>query len=324
MEASRLRQAWASELFLAFCASIDATRARGDLARRIPDHAALFAVLDGRCAGIGEITQQRLLDLFGAEGMRRADLPVRFLVGHLSLAWEVDAGATNSDRQRIAGTRAAVRDQPWLADLDAFREHLAAGREIAAGTARMYMAAASALLHSAGVGRAGDLTQVHVRRYLHRYRGRRTNIMRFLSWVSGRSGAFFEVGKGWRTPPRKREKATLRGAGHLLEHLAAIRDQRAGRAVLAATIAVLHHVPRTRVLALRQCDVAVDGEAVTLWPGEADLKLAAPLAAGFVRFAATGQLAFPGRNGVQPLTVSAVRHHVPPRSQRSNTGNRIL
>ena len=72
----------------------------------------------------------------------------------------------------------------------------------------MYMAAASTLLRSARVDRADDLTQAHVRRYLHRYRGRRTNVMRFLSWVSGRIGTSFDIGKGRRTLPRKREGAT--------------------------------------------------------------------------------------------------------------------
>ncbi len=307
--ATSFRHAWARDLFLAFCASIDAVSAPGDMAQRVPGHAAFFAKLECACAGIQEITQQRLLDLFGAEGLRRADLPVRFLVERLALAWDAEGGAVNSDRRRIAVTEAAARAQPWSGDLEAYRKHLAAGREIKSATARMYVASASALLRMAGVSAAVELTQADVRRYLHRYRGRRTNIMRFLSWVSGQAGTSFDAGKGRRTPPRKLEKATLRKAGHLLNRLAAPRDQREGRAVLAAAIALLHRVPLTRVLALRRPDIAVDGDRVTLWPDGADVDLAVPLAAGFAQFAAHGQLAFPGRSGAQPLTSSAVRHH---------------
>ncbi len=183
----------------------------------------------------------------------------------------------------------------------------------------MYLSAASTLLRAAGVKRATELTQGQVSRYLHRHRGRRTNIMRFLSWVSGRSGASYDVGRGRRAPPRKRERRTLRKAVRLLDRLAAPRDQREGRAVLAAAIALLHHVSLKRVLALQRRDVAADGDAVTLWPGDVDVDLAAPLVAGFMRFAAVGPLAFPGRNGVQPMTASAVRHHVRPDSQAIQT-----
>jgi hypothetical protein len=309
-------------LFLAFCASIDAAGTRRGSARRIRGHAAFFTTLDRECIGAYELTQERLLDLFGADVLRRSDLPVRFIARRLALSWDAGAGAAHSDRRRMARTSAAAGDRPWADDLEAYREHLAGGREIGPGTARMYTAAAANLLHGAGVARATELTQAHVRRYLHRHRGRRTNIMRFLSWVSGRSGASYDVGKGRRTPPRKRERRTLRKAVHLLDRLASTRDEREGRAVLAAAIALLHHLSLKRVLALQRRDVAADGDAVTLWPNEEHVELAAPLAAGFVRFATLGSLAFPGRNGVQPLTASAVRHHVrpvPPRRQQSKT-----
>lgn len=82
--------------------------------------------------------------------------------------------------------------------------------------------------------------------------------------------------------------------------------------MLAAAIVVLHHLPLTRVFASRQCDVAAGDDGVVLWPGETAIELAMPLAASFVRFTALGHLAFPGRNGMQPLTVSAVRHHMRP------------
>ncbi len=287
------------------------------MARRIPGHAAFFAKLEGECNGIQEITQQRLLDLFGAEGLRRADLPVRFIVERLALAWDAEGGAVNSDRRRIAVTVAAARAQPWSGDLEAYRKHLATGREIKSATARMYVAAASALLRMARIRAAAELTQADVGRYLHRYRGRRTNIMRFLSWVSGQAGTSFDVGKGRRTPPRKLEKATLRKANYLLDRIATTSDAREGRAVLAAAIAVLHHLPFTRVLALRRSDAAADGAGVTLWRDSANVELVSPLAAGFARFALPGHLAFPGRNGLQPLTSSAGRHHVAGMTRRA-------
>ena len=305
------RQSWVGEVFVAFCVSIDAATAPGDMARRLAGHAKFFTVLDAQCAGTRELSQQRLLDVFGAEGLRRAMRPVRFLAGHLALPWDRDDGVADSDRRRVAATSAAAHGQSWAGDLAAYERHLAAGRKIAPATTRMYVASAAALLRTAGVECAAELTQAHVSRYLHRYRGRRTNIMRFLSWVSGVSGAGFDVGKVRRTRPRKREKKTLRKASGLLARLEAPRSQREGRALLAAAISVVHGVPMVKVLALRRDQVDAKDSRVILWEDEHAVELAALLRNAFDRYAAHGgYLAFPGPNGLQPLTTSAVRHHL--------------
>ena len=307
--APEFRQEWVRELFLTFCASIDAASARGDIARRLPRHAEFFAELDRRCAGIPEITQRRLLGLFGADGLRRADLPVRFLIRQLTLSWDAELAHANSERRRIAATSASARDQHWSVDLEAYRKYLGTGRELAPETTRMYLATASALLRAAGVARAAELTQARVRRYLRRFRGRRTNIMRFLSWIAVRAEASFDVGNARRTPPRKRERATLQRAGHLLDRLEDIRDPREGRAVLAAAIAVVHRIPLTKVLALRLEEVAEDGTTI-LHRGEEVVGLASPLVTALARFRpGSGTFVFPGRNAAQTLTISTVRHH---------------
>lgn len=70
-------------------------------------------------------------------------------------------------------------------------------------------------------------------------------------------------------------------------------------------------MPLTRVLAVTQDEVAAGPDGgVTLWPATLALVLPLAMAAGFGRFAAEGGLVFPGRNGAQPLSVAAVRHHV--------------
>ena len=305
------RQSWVEELFMAFCASIDAAKAPGDMARRIAGHAKFFAALDCQCTGVQELSQQRLLDLFEAEGMRRAMGPIRFLAGHLALPWDAGDGVADSDRRRVAAMSFAAQGQPWADDLTAYERHLAAGRKISPATTRMYVASAAALLRTAGVETAAELTQADVRRYLHRYRGRRTNVMRFLSSISGVSGAGFDVGKARRTKPRKREKRILRKASGLLARLEAPRSEREGRALLVAAISVVYGVPLVRVLALRRDQVEAEGSRVVLWENEQAVELAAPLGIAFGGYAAgSGRLAFPGRNGLQPLTASAVRHQL--------------
>lgn len=69
-------------------------------------------------------------------------------------------------------------------------------------------------------------------------------------------------------------------------------------------------MPLTRVLALTRDEVAAgpNGE-VTLWPATLALALPSAMTAGFRLFAAEGRLVFPGRNGAQPLSVTAARYH---------------
>lgn len=146
---------------------------------------------------------------------------------------------------------------------------------------------------------AAELTQRHLSRHLRHSPGRRTNLLRFLSWAADRSGQGFKPGPVRSTPPRKRERATLRRAASLLGRLGAARNLRERRAILAAAIAVTHGLPLKAVLAFRR-----------MRPGQMPIALAEPFATALRHLdgGRTG-LVFPGRNGTQPLSTSAVRHH---------------
>lgn len=310
-EAAGLRQDWVRDLFTAFCGWDGLRRERGEMPKHIGAYAAFFAVIEGGCAGVGEVTQARLFELHGAEGLRRGHQAVRFLAGRLALTWHADALAAANERKRVDATIAAASGKPWTADLVAYRAHLAAGREVAPNTTRMYVAAAAGLLRASGVRRAAEVTQRHLARHLRRSPARGTNLLRFLSWVADGSGQGFDPGRMRRTPPRKREKATLAKAASLLDRLATAGGPHERRALLAAAIGVVHGMPLREVLALRRGKRAGDGKSTVNDPGGAEVKLAGPLAATFDGIApGTGTLAFPGRNGVQPLSRAAVRHHV--------------
>lgn len=298
-EAAGLRQGWLRDLFTEFCAWERLRRARGDMSRHIAAYARFFGVLDRNCADIGAVTQARLIELHGAEGLRRGFQAVAFLAHRLALAWDPDEVAAANERRRVAATMAAAGTAPWAADLEAYRDYLAESRAIAPATTRMYVSAAAALLRSSGAGSVAELTQRHVARHLRRSPGRRTNLQCFLSWVSARSGQGFEPGRARRTPPRKREKATLRRAAMLLGRLATARDPRERRAILAAAISVTHGLSLTHVLALRPPR-----------SGGSGIEVAEPLASAVQNLAA-GRigLVFTGRNGIQPLSGSTVRYH---------------
>ena len=96
----------------------------------------------------------------------------------------------------------------------------------------------------------------------------------------------------------------------------AIRQAQERQSLLAAAIGVVHGMPLFEVLALRQV-VRGDGSSFATGPGGAPVDLASPLAVAFDGLAVeAGALVFSGRNGVQPLSISAVRHHVLRRRER--------
>lgn len=301
---------WARALFVTFGEWPDLPRNRNAVAKRMDGYAGCFAAIGKGCAGPGEITQTRLLALLGNEEMRRNLLVIRFLAGHLALAWEPATAEDAAERRRIEATLAANAGQPWAGDLQAYHAHLAAA-DIRLKTVRAYLAAAAGLLTEAGVTQAAASEQAHIQRRLRRKPGHRANLHRFTSWLPSVGGRSHDIGAKRKPNPRQRERNVLRRAQRLIEALDVVTDARRGRALLAAAISVLHQLPLAKVLALRRDDVTVAADHGVLWPAGDGIVLAAPLARCFARFTAvTGQYAFPGRNGAQPLSTDAVTYHV--------------
>ena len=279
--------------------------------RQAAAYARVFIAIGAGCAGPGEVTQDRLLEVFGNEGLRRAMTVVRYLVAHLSLSWSAAAAEDAAEGRRIGAVMTAHAGRPWAADLQAYRRHLAQeDRTLTLKTVRMYVTAAAGLMASAEVDRATDLTDRHVRGYLLRKGGQRASLARFAAWLPAIGGQVLHVHRRRVPNPRRLERATLTEARRLLEALGAATDMGRGRALLAAAISRVYLVPLARVLALARDEVAAGSDGrVTLWPATLALALPPAMAAGFRRFADEGRLVFPGRNGVQPLSAAAVLHH---------------
>lgn len=77
------------------------------------------------CTGPGEGTQERLLELLGNEGLRRAVTVVRLLVAHLSLSWSAAAAKDAAEERRMRTMLAACDARIWGANLWAYRCYLA-------------------------------------------------------------------------------------------------------------------------------------------------------------------------------------------------------
>lgn len=321
--ANTVRPAWARSMYDAFRDWDGLPRDQYGVVRQAAAYAQFFAVVGAGCAGPGEVTQERLLELFGNEGLRRAITVVRFLVTNLSLSWSAAVPSDTAEGRRIEAVMAACDGRPWAADLRAYRRHLTESEPpLTLKTVRTYLTAAAGLLAMAKVGRASDLGERHARIYLLRKGGHRANLARFAAWLPATGGQALQVHRRRLRNLRQLERTTLREARRLLEALGAATDMRRGRALLAAAISRVFRVPLTRVLMLTQGDVFVKPDGgVALWPSTLMVALPPTMAASFRRFAAKVDLVFPGRNTAQPLSVAAVRHHLHPAEPRGVRGN---
>lgn len=301
---------WARDLFIRFCASPELRTTGWTASRQLRGYATFFSDLGRDFGSPGELSQEALLHVYGAEVLRRQFQPVRFLARTLGLVWGNEVAERVKEEARTAATMREAAGQPWAQDLADFRRSLSGGRPVAPRTVRMYVAAAAALLARSGVERATGLTPAHVARHLRRVRGQAASLQRFLTWVTSEGGPAFPRTRKRPGRPRARERLTLRRAAALLGYLEAITDPRRRRALLAAGISVVHGVPLSRVLLLERPDVSEAAGKVRLWQGEAQVTLAEPLAGAFRRLTAGSGYPFEGRNSVQPLSAPAVAYQL--------------
>ena len=304
---------WARDLFLALAASPHLSANRAGAARRMGAQAAFFAKLGETHADSSSISQGSLLAVFGNEGMRRHQIPVRFLAAHLGLEFDPAVAADAAERRRIEKLLDAASGRPWADTLRAYHDHLLTCA-VAPKTVRAYLTAAQGLLgriDKVGGTTLAALDQHQVDVCLRALPGYRASASPFMAWLAAAAGRMLSPGKARKRNPRRRERAVLKTSETLLARLAKTPKTSEGRALLAAAISTIHQVPLTKVLAIKTSEVFTTvGASVVVWPGRRDVVLDEALAAAFRLHAGKGRLAFPGRNPAQPLSTTAVSHHV--------------
>lgn len=313
LNAEVLDRPWLRALFLDFCAWEGLPWNAPTMPRRIGTYARCFAAIGEGCAGPTEVRQECLLALMGAEGLRRNQLIVRFLVGRLSLDWDPAVAEAHTEGRRIETILAAADGHPWGPALRAYSDRLALDRALHPRTVRFYLNAAASLLTQVGHADLTLLQQAEVDRYLRRRPGQRASLARFLTHAIDVAGVRLVLsGRQRRADPKAREKALLRDMRELLSRLDRAGSVGKGRAVLATIISKIYAIPLLAVLGLKAPNVSTKGATITLWADGLTVELA-PALAGAMRHWASwdGGYLFPGRNGAQPLSSAAVRHHVP-------------
>ncbi|MGI4800963.1 MAG: hypothetical protein ACRYG8_44440 [Janthinobacterium lividum] len=310
--AADLRQAWARELLVTFHASLDYERMPGDMARRVAKAASFVATLDHALPSPDGITQATLLDLHGADGLRRQERIVAFLVARLAIPWDGHAGIAHSAREAARKALDGSGGRGWHHDLAAFSEALAASaKPLSDRSIKAYVGAARDLLDGAKVERADQLTQRQLNAWLRHRSGRTNDVLRFLGWLGGNGGPGLSVRPRPKTTARTRERAVLQASKELLTRLTLCQDPREGRALLARAIAAVHGLRLERVLAIQQRDVEGVPERIDLRVEETSIALGPTLSAAFSRFANdTDDLPFAGRARIAPLSAVSTNYHI--------------
>lgn len=151
-----------------------------------------------------------------------------------------------------------------------------------------------------------DLSQRHIASMLRARPGHRAALQGFLSFVAAEGGPRLTIAKPRQIrSPEQRLRADIRACRKRLKSPRTVAE---ARALIASLIAKVYAIPLTRVLNLRRAEIA---PGPTLWPDAEAIRLAEPLASAVSRWmVSTGDFAFPGRHGHQPLSETAVRYQL--------------
>lgn len=309
-----LEQDWCRDLFLAFCDWHRLDRRANDITSRINRYAAFFERLDRNFERSDQIDQEGLLRAFGAEELRRAFLPVRFLVERLQINWSSSATARVAETGRIDQILESCPDEgrrKLMADYCRYLSEGPNGRTLSQRTIRGYLRACSRLLESGGIGSPGELRQRDVNRFVRQNPGYRASITPFLAYVRERYANAVRV-TGNRKPSRQ-SVARLRSEVRLItDALAAEPGEERTRALIARLLSLLYQIPLERVVGLRRSDLVRTTFGTGLRTDEGVVPLEPYVRALVDQHLLSGKSdrVFPGRNGIQGLSPSTVWYHV--------------
>lgn len=310
-----LEQPWVRSLFEGFCGWQGLLKVAVNMAARIDRYAVFFATIDRNCAAPSEVTQRRLFDLFGAEGLRRGFLVVSFLCERVALEWDAKALEDMIEMGRIDRQAELWRDRGWYAGLRRYVDELqkSGPPRLRQSTIRMYQATAANFLEAARVETVGDIMQQHLERHLKRHAGQAANLSPFLRHLREVYEIDLALSKKPGTSIQSKDRALVQRVQSLTQRLHSATDGRDARALLATLLAELYQVPLKYVLAMSAEDVVVDSDVIVLWPDTREVRLDGRLAALFRRWLPIPEganLVFQGRNGVQPLSYHTVRYQL--------------
>jgi hypothetical protein len=310
-----LEQPWVRDLFEVFCAWEQLKKTAGNMTSRIDRYAIFFSVIDQSFATPADINQHRLVEIFGADGLRKSYVVISFLVRRLTLPWSAETTIELVEKRRISELLDKWKSRTWSNYLSGYVEWLADCQSVPLSlkTIRTYTNAAGRMLDYASIESAGDISQEVLERFIRHHPGQRASLSSFVRFLHECCGAMCINPKKKAASSLAVERRKIAEVKSLVVRLDSCTKPEEMRALLARLIARLYAIPLARVLALTVDEVGNDGGVVVLWPGSLSVRLESRIGDIFVRhvhFYGGSKYVFDGRNGIQPLTYDAVRHYL--------------
>ncbi len=307
-------QPWLVALFEGLCTWEGMNRTESRIGVRLDRYHRFFVLLDRHLGGPDELTQARLLQVAGADLLRRNWVVVKYLVEEIGVKWEDEPVARSSAERWISDREAAWQALPYATDLDAYLAALRTQEKPPAPrTVRMYLTAVTGLMACARVERMEELTQAALDRYMRQQRSQATNLRSFVRYAREVFGVSLKLPTVKQATRRTRERRLIRELRALIAGIDAATTLPRKRALVARAIARAHGVALERVLSLRTNDIAGKEDGLTLWPDADHIRLHPLIGCRFTSIlpAAGHRLAFPGIGGINPSDVATVAHHQP-------------
>lgn len=278
-EAATIPHKWLAKLFTEYgteaADEVKATVATGRIARA----AAACRQIALMVPHPDDLTTDALYAALGAGGLQRVSPMITYMT---------EVGAVKLDRARIMNqieedrvTQALVAygEGPHRSLLKRYRNDLA-DRVRMSVTQRTAVTAAVDLLAELGDAPLAKLSQLHIKRTLHKGPEHRDALHEFLCFIEAQGGPILALPTPSRAELAANEK-WQRDAITWRKRLEYPASSREARALIAVLIARLYALPLSRVLTLRREDVAFTPAGVTLWPKADALILEEPLADAF-------------------------------------------
>ena len=310
---------WCRNLFEGFAVWADGRISAQWLALNVADVRDRFLKIEAAFSSREEITADRLLNIFGAEGVRRLGRVIPYLHAQGVQVPSRASSLRAAEMDRISRSLLEMEDSPHYSLLTDYAAHLECprpkGHALKSRTKRYYLKAATELLRTAGHAR---LEGKIVEKMLRETPGHAASLGRFIGFLNKRFNYHLPRPNVRRASNSKqRKKRGVTALQEVMEVLSQEPPEALRKSLTAGMLVGISAVPLEEVLAMRRGDVkSVDnlvrvrmlGEWGTL-PTPCSRALGKYLALVIPDAHASDPL-FPGRPDYNPLCASSASYHL--------------
>lgn len=309
-----IEQHWCQELFKAFCKRPTLHFTEGTIARRINHYVLFFYHIDHNFTTVSELTQERLLGLFGAEELRRNYHIITFLCENNSLNWCEQSAEEFIEQKRITKLLEQEKSKPWFPILSKYASYLSGvvksnDKMLQSKTIRVYLRSAAGYLD----GCDEHINQARFTDFCRRNKGLSASLSAFAAFISINQYQPIAPLQNKKAHEAALEKALIKECHKLMARLASATTFTKRASLTAALVSRLYQLPLNKVLKLERnslneiengLQIEMEGETIPIY------NEMVPLLQDILRHPSTSDYLFQGRTSYRSLTPSSVRYHL--------------